>query len=99
MRRDKRPSSATLAQENQLFAEAMGYKRDKQLSQALRSLERFLRKYPRSVLTQEARIEHFRVLTAMGRHADAAKSARRYLGQFPRGYARQEARDRVLELP
>lgn len=97
--RTRRPSDHSLAQENRAFAAAMAKRKAGQLSQALSELERWLRRYPDSVLQQEARVEHFRLLSRLGQTRQAARAARSYLGDYPDGYAREEARDIVLGSP
>lgn len=92
-------SAARLAEENALFAAAMGKKKAGDANAALQDLERFLQRYPDSVLRQEAEVERFRLLSRVGRPKDAARRARAYLGDYPDGYARQEARDLALEKP
>lgn len=92
-------SDHSLAQENRAFAAAMAKRKAGELSQALSELERWLARYPDSVLQQEARVEHFRLLARLGQSSQAARAARSYLGDYPEGYAREEARDLVLGSP
>jgi hypothetical protein len=89
----------SLAQENRAFAAAMARRNVGELSQALSALERWLVRYPDSVLQQEARVEQFRLLDRLGRSREAARAARSYLGDYRDGYAREEARDLVLGSP
>jgi hypothetical protein len=81
-----------LATENRLFAEAMDARRTGDGRRAVRALEALVARYPRSPLAQDAEVEQFRTLAAMGRHADAARAARGYLERYPGGFAREEAR-------
>jgi hypothetical protein len=69
------------------------------LSGALQDIERLIDQYPDSLLMQEARVEHFRLLHRLGRSSEAAREARNYLGDYHAGYAREEARGLALERP
>lgn len=89
----------SLALENRLFAAAMARRKAGDLKGALRGIERFLAHHPDSVLVQEARVEHFRLLERLGRKTRAAREARNYLGDYPDGYATEEARRVVLGKP
>jgi hypothetical protein len=89
----RRAKNGTLAAEKRLFAEAMARKQAGVLPGTLDRVERFLSSHPRSVLRQDARVEHMRLLERLGRHADARSSARAYLSSYPTGFARDEARD------
>ncbi len=95
----RKASDHSLARENRAFAAAMARRKAGELRQALSELERWLARYPDSVLQQEARVEQFRLLARLGRSAEAARAARSYLGDYPDGYAREEARDLVLGSP
>jgi TolA-binding protein len=95
----RQPTDHSLASENRAFAAAMAQRKAGQLGRALSELERWIARYPDSVLQQEARLERFRLLARLGRGADAARAARGYLGDYPEGYAREEARDLVLGSP
>jgi TolA-binding protein len=97
--RPQRRVDPSLARENRAFAAAMARRNAGELSQALSELERWLDRYPDSVLQQEARVEQFRLLARLGRSHEAARAARSYLGDYPDGYAREEARDLVLGSP
>lgn len=97
--RSKVVESATLAEENELFASAMNRKRGGRPLLAVRVLDRFLRNYPQSVLTQEVRIERFRLLREAGQRTRARTAAREYLQRYPAGYARQEALSLTGETP
>jgi TolA-binding protein len=90
-------SDHSLALENRLFAAAMARRKAGDLKGALRRLERFLEHHPDSVLVQEARVEHFRLLERLGRKSRAAREARSYLSDYPDGYATEEARRLELE--
>jgi ferric-dicitrate binding protein FerR (iron transport regulator) len=92
----KSTGSLALRRQNRSFARAMDLKKRDEPGAALAELERLARRYPRSVLKQEIRVEHFRLLTRLGRAREAAREARAYLGDYPHGYARQEARALAL---
>lgn len=97
--RSQRRVDPSLARENRAFAAAMARRNAGELSQALSELERWLARYPDSVLQQEARVEQFRLLARLGRSREAARAARSYLGDYADGYAREEARGIVLGSP
>jgi outer membrane protein assembly factor BamD (BamD/ComL family) len=65
-------------------------------AQAVRLLDELLRGHPGSPLTESARVERFRSLRRLGRHAEATREARRYLARHGSGFARDEARGLVL---
>jgi hypothetical protein len=83
--------SRQLADQNRRFARAMNAKKSGASAVALRELDRLVRRYPGSPLTQEVRVERMRLLATLGRDAAAARAARRYLREFPDGYAAREA--------
>lgn len=90
----ERPSPADdpeLAMQNRLFADAMNARARGDLAGAVRLLDRLLRRYPASVLGEDARVERFRALARLG-DARAAGAARGYLAAYPGGFARGEAR-------
>jgi hypothetical protein len=95
--RKSTPASVALRKQNRSFARAMDLKKRDEPAAALAELERLQRRYPRSVLKQEIRVEHFRLLARLGRGHDAAREARAYLGAYPHGYARKEAHDLAVE--
>ncbi len=90
------PRASTLAEQNQLLQSAADARRRGDNARCLALLDELLSRYPRSPLGQEARVEHFRTLERMGRHAQAVAEARRYLADFPTGFARDEAQSLVL---
>lgn len=81
-----------LARQNQLFESAQAAKRAGQRGLALERFSELMRTYPRSEQAHNARVEHFRLLRALGRQAEARSSAEAYLRDFPRGFAAAEAR-------
>lgn len=87
---------STLAEQNRLLQGALDARRRGDDAQALAQLGQLLARYPTSPLAQEARVERFRALERMGRHAKAVADARRYLADYPKGFAVDEARALVL---
>jgi hypothetical protein len=81
-----------LARQNQLFESAQAAKRAGQHQLALTRFSELMRTYPRSEQAHNARVEHFRLLRAMGRHVEARRSAEAYLRDYPKGFAVAEAR-------
>jgi hypothetical protein len=92
-------SPRSLAIENRLLAAALAKHKAGDLSGALQDIDRLIDQYPDSLLMQEARVEHFRLLHRLGRSSEAAREARSYLGDYRDGYAREEARGLALEHP
>lgn len=88
-----------LAEQNRRFAHAMHLKKDGEARAALRELSQIARRYPRSPLMQELRVERLRLLHGLGLTSEAAKAARAYLRAFPEGYAEREAREILAEQP
>lgn len=85
------PTSASrLAEQNDLFQEAMRRKRSGDARGALQLLERLHDGYADGPLAENAEVERFRILTRVDR-ARAASAAREYLRARPRGFARAEA--------
>jgi FecR protein len=91
------PPAQDLAEQNRLFAAAQRARISGQTSGALQSFEVLMRRFPRSELAQNARVEHFRLLKASGRRAEASRSAASYLAAYPHGFARSEAQALVAQ--
>lgn len=83
---------STLGEESAAFTAAMTAKRRGDDEAALRQLDEFLRRFPKSQLVQNARVERFRLLKHLGRVEQAASAAREYMAEDPAGFARDEAR-------
>lgn len=83
-------SSSRLAEQNDLFDEAMRAKRSGDLSGAMAKLERLRSTYPGGPLAESAEVERMRILASTNR-AQAAQAARDYLKRRPSGFARAEA--------
>lgn len=90
-----RPAISSLARQNQLFESAQAARRTGQHQLALQRFSELMRAYPRSEQAHNARVEHFRLLRALRRHAEARRSAQIYLRVYPRGFATAEARKLV----
>lgn len=83
-------SSSRLAEQNDLFDEAMRMKRSGNAPGALTKLDRLLASYPSGPLSESAAVERMRLLAASDR-TRAGVAARDYLRRHPRGFARAEA--------
>jgi ferric-dicitrate binding protein FerR (iron transport regulator) len=82
--------ASSLAEQNDLFAEAIIAKRTGESQTALTTFDRFLATYPSSPLAQSASVERMRLLrSAQSPRAFAA--AHQYLARYPNGFARVEA--------
>ncbi len=90
-----RPVVSELARQNQLFERAQAARRAGQHQLALQRFSELMRAHPRSEQAHNARVEHFRLLRSLGRHAEARRSAEVYLRVYPRGFAAAEARKLV----
>jgi hypothetical protein len=89
-------NASTLAEHNDLFAQAMEAKRTGQATVAVERFERLLGRFPASPLAESALAEQIRLLR--GREpARAAALAKRYLGKYPSGFARGDAEAALAE--
>ncbi|MDP9035642.1 MAG: FecR domain-containing protein [Myxococcota bacterium] len=86
-----------LATQNRLFAQAMKAKERGDSARAIRLLGDFFRRFPDAPLAQDARVEQFRLLAAMGSRGAAVRAGRVYLSLYPNGFAHDEARRIVTE--
>ena len=82
---------SNLAEQNDQFAEAMNLKRNGDPIVAVAAFERFLGKYPSSLLAENAAAERMKLLAATD-SAKAAAAARQYLAKYPSGFARDDAK-------
>jgi hypothetical protein len=97
--RDSAPSAAlgpgeekaSLGEENRLFQAAMLAKRRGLGSLAVHRLDEMLAKHPRGSLSENARVERFRILARSGNRDAARSAAREYLTWHPSGFGRGEA--------
>jgi hypothetical protein len=83
-------ASSRLAEQNDLFDEAMRLKKRGEIANALAGLDRLLSRYPSGPLAETAEVERMRLLATSDR-ARASVAARDYLRRHPGGYARSEA--------
>jgi hypothetical protein len=81
---------SSLAEQNDLFAEAMLAKRSGAAG-AIAAFDRFLAKYPTSHLAENAAAERMKLLLNVDR-AKATQAARHYLTKYPAGFARDDAK-------
>ncbi len=90
------PSSAAadkasdIAQQNELFGQAIEAQKRGDHAAALRYYQRLLVRYPSSALAENALVARMRLLAKHSPN-DASGVARRYLERYPRGFAKQEA--------
>jgi ferric-dicitrate binding protein FerR (iron transport regulator) len=82
--------ASSLAEQNDLFAEAIVAKHRSDAAGALAAFDRFLVTYPTSPLAQSAAVERMRLLRATASNR-AVVAARQYLAHYPGGFARNEA--------
>ena len=82
--------ASSLAEQNDLFAEAIVAKRSGESQTALTTFDRFLATYPSSPLAQSATVERMRLLRS-AQSPRALGAARQYLARYPSGFARAEA--------
>jgi ferric-dicitrate binding protein FerR (iron transport regulator) len=87
---------SSLAEENELFGQALRKAHGGDKEGAIADLDRFQLDHPRSPLTQAVRAERFRVLLEAGQKERAAREARRYLSDYPNGFARDDAKRTAL---
>lgn len=83
-------ASSRLAEQNDIFDEAMRMKRQGDTGAALASLDRLLTSYPSGPLSESASAERMRLLARTDKTA-ASAAASEYLRRHPRGFARAEA--------
>lgn len=91
-------SSSRLAEQNDLFDDAMRAKRAGDFAGALAKLDRLRAAYPGGPLAENAEVERMRVLAATSRPR-AADAARDYLRRRPHGFARAEAEALAAAAP
>jgi FecR protein len=85
------PAAQDLAEQNRLFAAAQRARIEGRNGAALEGFDTLSRRFPRSELAQNARVEKFRLLASSGRGPEARRAAASYLGSYPNGFARAEA--------
>jgi len=90
--------ASTLAERNDLWEQIVTAKQQGNLSLALSTCDRFVAKYPAGPLSEDARVEHMRLLRTVA-PARAAVAARQYMTSYPNGFARGEAEAIVAGMP
>ncbi len=91
-------ASSRLAEQNDLFEEAMRAKRSGDLTGALVKLDRLRATYPSGPLVENAEVERMRILASTDR-TRGAQAAREYLKRRPHGFARAEAEALAAAAP
>lgn len=91
-------ASSHLAEQNDLFDEAMRLKRTGNASGGVAKLDQLLTSYPNGPLSESAAAERMRLLAASD-PPRAPAAARDYLQRHPRGFARAEAEAIVAGPP
>jgi len=91
------PMSA-LAEQNDLFAQAMAAKRHGDAQGAVSAFDRLVTKYPACALTESASVERMRLLRTTAPER-AVVVAQQYLARYPTGFARAEAEAIVSGTP
>jgi ferric-dicitrate binding protein FerR (iron transport regulator) len=89
---------STLAERNDLWEQVVTAKQQNNLSLALTLCDRFLGKYPTGPLSEDARVEHMRLLRATA-PTRAVAAARQYIASYPNGFAHSEAEAIVAGSP
>jgi hypothetical protein len=89
---------STLGERNDLWEQVVTAKQQGNLSVALATCDRFVAKYPTGPLSEDARVEHMRLLRPVS-PARAVAAARQYLASYPNGFARSEAEAIVAGSP
>jgi ferric-dicitrate binding protein FerR (iron transport regulator) len=82
--------ASSIAQQNQLFAEAAGARRQGDNARALSSLDLLMARYPVSPLAESAAVQRMFLLKNMDPEAGRT-AARQYLARYPQGYAKKDA--------
>ena len=82
--------ASSIAQQNELFADAAAARRRGDSAGALASFEALLSRYPQSPLAESAAVQRMRLLVSNNPGA-AKNAARQYLARYPQGYARTDA--------
>jgi ferric-dicitrate binding protein FerR (iron transport regulator) len=82
--------AGTLAEENRLFRAALDARNRGDGARSAELFGELLRRFPRSVVAEEASLGRLRALERLGRRVEAQGEARRYLARFPGGHARAE---------
>lgn len=94
----QRASASSLAEQNDLFAEALAFKNAGQHATAVAAFERFTAKYPSSNLAENAAVERMKLLLVDDRPR-GLDAARQYLRRYPGGFAQADARAALAGSP
>jgi hypothetical protein len=89
--------ASSIAQQNELFAEASSAHRQGDNARALSTFEQLMARYPTSPLAESAAVQRMHLLQNSDPVA-ARNAAREYLAHYPQGYARNDA-ERLLAQP
>jgi hypothetical protein len=89
--------ASSIAQQNELFAEASSAHRQGDNARALSAFEQLMARYPASPLAESAAVQRMHLLQTSDPTA-AQNAARQYLAHYPQGYARNDA-ERLLVQP
>jgi len=81
---------STLAEQNDLFADAVAAKRNGDARVAIARFDTFLTKYPSSALAESAAAQRMKLLRDVDARR-ASEAARAYLARWPNGFARADA--------
>lgn len=85
-----------LAEQNELYREAMRLKQEGRPAAAIATLDRLVERYPHGPLSESARLQRMRILATTER-ARAATAAKDYLERHPDGFGRTEAEALLAE--
>lgn len=83
-------SGSSLADQNDIFAQALEAKRQGDAHAALAAFDRFLAKYPSGPLAENAWVERLRLVRLLA-PSRAPVAAEQYIATYPHGFARAEA--------
>jgi len=89
---------STLAERNDLWEQLVTAKQQGNVTLALGTCDRFLARYPSGPLSEDARVEHMRLLRTVS-PSRAAAAARQYIAAYPNGFAHGEAEAIVAGAP
>jgi hypothetical protein len=83
-------ASSPLAEQNDLYGQAMRERQGGNPAAAAETLERFLALYPDAALAESARLQRMRALAMVDR-VRAVEAAKDYMQRYPAGFGRAEA--------
>jgi hypothetical protein len=82
--------ASSIAQQNELFAEATAARQQGDSARAVSSFEQLIARYPGSPLAESAAVQRMVLLAGMN-PAAGRSAARQYLARYPQGYAKNDA--------